>query len=67
MVQADCIIISLILGVTVGAGEVTEDDAQELAENRRLVEEMKTQIQTLQSENQELRVRLNVSSSATLT
>ncbi|KAF9053577.1 hypothetical protein BDZ89DRAFT_887995, partial [Hymenopellis radicata] len=51
-------LIKLVGGVTVGAGELTEDDAQELAENRRLVEEMKAQIQTLESENQELRVRL---------
>lgn len=40
-----------------GAGEMSEEDAGELAENKKLVGELRAELEALRSENQQLRAR----------
>ncbi|KAF9264787.1 hypothetical protein L218DRAFT_1076238 [Marasmius fiardii PR-910] len=51
-------LIKLIGGVAVGAGEIGEGDAKELAETQRHLSDMRSQLIVLKEENQRLRARL---------
>ncbi|KAL0569010.1 hypothetical protein V5O48_012962 [Marasmius crinis-equi] len=53
-------LIKLVGGVAIGAGEIGEGDAKELAETRVQVEDLKRQLYVISQKNERLRARLNV-------
>lgn len=49
-----------LLGIAAGAGEIGEEDAEELAETRRDLERSRTHLSTVLDENQTLKRRLGI-------
>ncbi|KAJ8078667.1 hypothetical protein AAF712_001354 [Marasmius tenuissimus] len=52
-------LIKLVGGVAVGAGEIGEGDAKELAESRKQVDALRRQLSIMNQENAQLRARLH--------
>ncbi|KAL0947021.1 hypothetical protein HGRIS_013165 [Hohenbuehelia grisea] len=51
-------LVKLVGGITVGAGEIGEEDAKELAQIRQQLSASRSELAAIRSENQELRRRL---------
>ncbi|KAF8309241.1 uncharacterized protein EI90DRAFT_3105772 [Cantharellus anzutake] len=51
-------LVKLVGGVAVGAGEIQEDNARDLAETKLALQEANTRLQAVVEENQQLRARL---------